>query len=359
MSADWRDAFKGRRVLVTGHTGFKGVWLSAFLARLGADVVGVSRRPDSDLFVRAGNRDNTLYCDIRDGDATARAFSEWRPDVVFHLAAQALVRRAYAEPRETFEINAQGTVNVLEAVRHTPSVKAVVAVTTDKVYRELAERRAHVETDELGGQDPYSASKAAAELAVETYRQSYFLDDGPPLASARAGNVIGGGDWAEDRLIPDFVRAIRDGEAIVLRNPGHVRPWQHVLEPVRGYLMLAGRLLAGDRAFASGWNFGPSLADAISVGDLAERLIGLWGAGRVEMADQADAPHEDSYLSLDSSKAAAQLGWTPALGLDAALELTVEWYREFLADDSKAPDLLNRQIDAYLERFQVAPDTAT
>jgi len=355
MTLDWQQVYHGRRVLVTGHTGFKGVWLSAFLARLGAEVVGVSRRPDSDLFERAGNKVHTIYCDIRDGDATLDAFADWKPDMVFHLAAQALVRRAFAEPRETFEINAQGTVNVLDAVRKTSSVRAVIAVTTDKVYRERSDRRAYVETDEMGGHDPYSASKAAAELVVDTYRQSYFRSDGPSLASTRAGNVIGGGDWAEDRLIPDFVRAIHDGQPIVLRNPAHVRPWQHVLEPLRGYMMLGAHLLAGDRSFGSGWNFGPSLVDVVSVGDLAERLTALWGEGSVELVGNTDAPHENTFLSLNSEKAKRELGWTPLLNLSQALDLTVEWYREFLVDNSQAGHLLAQQIDAYLDQVSTSP----
>ena len=351
MTAGWWEAYKGRRVLVTGHTGFKGVWLSAFLTRLGAEVFGISRRPDSDLFERAGSRKNTVYCDIRDGDAVAAAFAECHPDAVFHMAAQALVRGAYAEPRKTFEINAQGTVNVLDAIRKTRSVKAAVVVTTDKVYRERGERRAYVETDELGGHDPYSASKVAAELAVETYRHSYFRTAGPLLASARAGNVIGGGDWAEDRLVPDVVRAIRDRKDIELRNPNHVRPWQHVLEPVRGYLMLGSRLMAADRTFAEGWNFGPSGADAVTVKELLQRIVDIWGEGTFVIADEHNAPREAPFLNLNSDKAAARLDWKPVLRLDEALSLTVEWYRGYLENATQARDLLDRQIDSYLEQI--------
>ena len=351
ITMNWIDAYRGRRVLLTGHSGFKGVWLSAFLRRLGADVAGVSRRPDSKLFELVGDDGETFYCDIRDGDAVAKLIADYAPEMVFHLAAQALVRKAYAQPRETFEINAQGTINVLDAIRTTASVKAAVAITTDKVYRERAERTAFVETDELGGSDPYSASKAAAELAVEAYRKSFFDDDGPLIASARAGNVIGGGDWAEDRLIPDFVRAIQDNTAIHLRNPNHIRPWQHVLEPIRGYLILGNHLLQGDRSFAEGWNFGPSLADAISVQSVAEKIIRLWGRGELELANTDNGPHENPFLSLNSAKAHDRLDWHPVLNIDDALRYTVDWYRGHLEDGTPAPVLLDRQINAFLEKL--------
>ncbi len=352
MSGDWRDAYRGKRVLVTGNSGFKGVWLSAFLARLGGDVTGISRRPDSELFQSAGDRGRTLYCDVRDPAGMAEILTEQRPQIIFHLAAQPLVRQAYEAPAETFEINAQGTVNMLDAVRATPSVQAAVFVTTDKVYRDRGARRPFVETDELGGRDPYAASKVMAETAVETYRASYFESAGPVIATVRAGNVIGGGDLARDRLVPDFIRAIHDSQPIRLRNPEHIRPWQHVLDPLRGYLMLGARLAEGDRTFAGAWNFGPAMTDAVPVRTLVEKLIEIWGMGELESEGEAGAPHESSYLSLDSGKAAGKLGWRPILNLDEALSLTAKWYRGYFMDKSRAGELLTQQIDAYLDRIR-------
>ena len=348
MMLDWTGAYRGCRVLLTGNTGFKGVWLTAMLNHLGARVAGISRRPDSKLFSIMKQKEKTIYCDIRDPGSLVAAVHDYAPDIVFHLAGQALVRKSYNEPLETFEVNAQGTVNLLEAIRSVPNVKAAVAVTTDKVYAETTDRSPRIENDRLGGKDLYSASKACAELVIQAYRDSFF-ENGPYVASARAGNVIGGGDWADDRLIPDFVRSIEKDIAIELRNPHHVRPWQHVLEPVRGYLMLGQRLLNGEREFSDGWNFGPSLEDALSVSAVAEKMIELWGKGRVKYISESSPPHENAYLKLDSSKANSKLSWNPVLGIDRTLSLTVEWYREYFKRDTLADDLVNQQIEAYLD----------
>lgn len=334
-------ALSGKRVLLTGHTGFKGAWLGLWLTEIGARVFGYALPPETepnlfDATSLAGRVDHHVD-DIRDRDALERRVREVEPHVVFHLAAQALVRPSYRAPRETFETNVMGTVHLLEAIRVWGGPCVVVVVTSDKCY-EPAGGRAHRETDPLGGHDPYSASKGAAELAVASYRRSFFLPErfgehGVALASVRAGNVIGGGDWSEDRLLPDIVRAVAQGEPPPIRNPGAVRPWQHVLDALSGYLLLASRMTRDGSSHAEAWNFGPATADAATVGEIADRVLAGWTDRPWQRLAEERPPHETEVLRLDCEKARQRLGWRPTWGLDRALEATVSWYRSVHAGE--------------------------
>jgi CDP-glucose 4,6-dehydratase len=355
--------FRGIPVLVTGHTGFKGSWLSIWLKELGAEVigysVGVPTSPSNFEASRLGQRMVDVRDDVRSLGALYNVIGELKPQVVFHLAAQPIVRLSYAEPKETFDVNVGGTVNVLEAVRLTASVKAVVCITSDKCYENQEWVWGYRENDRLGGYDPYSASKAMAELAIAAYRRSFFPTDryeehGVAIASTRAGNVIGGGDWGKDRLVADCMRALMVGEPIPVRNPRSVRPWQHVLEPLSGYLWLAVRLLQEGARFAEAWNFGPSEREAVGVGDLVQELIALWGAGEWEdlSAGQAQAPHEAGLLRLSWEKAANRLGWRPVYDWRAAAAETVAWYRTYQERGADA-DMYGtcvEQIARYVDR---------
>jgi len=347
--------YANKTVLVTGHTGFKGGWLTAWLKQLGAKVIGLSLPPEQgrpSLFETAsiGHGMVSIFSDIRDLPSLATTFAEHSPEIVFHLAAQPLVRRSYREPVETYATNIMGTVNVLEAARHTPSVRSIVVITSDKCYENREWVWGYREEDPMGGYDPYSSSKGCAEIVAKAYRNSFFKeDDRIFMATARAGNVIGGGDWAEDRLVPDIIRALSASEPVVIRNPGSIRPWQHVLEPLRAYLMLGERLWGDGDTFAQGWNFGPRDDDAIPVGDVVERVISCWGSGEF-VINKSDTLHEANYLKLDCSKARAQLGWVPVLTIDDALELTVAWYRAYLDDPKFMSEVTTRQIQAYMER---------
>jgi CDP-glucose 4,6-dehydratase len=349
----WRD----RPVLVTGHTGFKGGWLATWLWALGARVSGYALAPDTtpSYYVRAGltGRLASRLGDITDGAALDAALDAVRPSVVFHLAAQSLVRRSYRAPVETFATNVLGTARVLEAVRRAPSVEAVVVVTSDKCYANHERPEGYREDEPLGGRDPYSASKAAAEMVTAAYRDSFFAS-GARIATARAGNVIGGGDWAEDRLVPDIMRALAGGQTVRVRNPSAVRPWQHVLEPLRGYLMLAEQLVETD-AVATAFNFGPADDDALPVAALVELVLGLWGDGRWEAVAETNAPHEAGLLRLDCRRARERLGWRPLLTLKEAAELTVTWYRRASeASPAALFDLSVEQIGWYEKRWQTA-----
>jgi CDP-glucose 4,6-dehydratase len=344
-------------VLVTGHTGFKGAWLCSWLLADGVDLAGLSLAPEPDrpsLYadLRLATRMASSIGDIRDYGVVLAVFAAFRPTVVFHLAAQALVRRSYADPVGTFASNVMGTVHVLEAARRCPSVKALVCVTTDKVYENSERRRAFQETDPLGGKDPYSASKAAAELAAGVYMQTLLAGGAMRMATARGGNVVGGGDWSEDRLAPDLIRSAAAGEPLVLRNPHAVRPWQHVLELVRGYLMLADRLRDGEGT--GSWNFGPAPENEVEVGVLVEALRQRWGEGAPEVRVEPSQLHEAGYLTLDIAKAEADLGWRPVLGFADTVALTADWYRAYLADPSRARELTEDQIAAYRARLQGA-----
>jgi CDP-glucose 4,6-dehydratase len=349
----WRD----RPVFVTGHTGFKGGWLATWLLDLGARVTGYALAPHTtpSYFARCGlaGRLTTHLADVRDAAALHAALAAARPSVVFHLAAQPIVRLSYRAPLETISINVLGTSTLLEAIRHTPSVEAVVVVTSDKCYENIERPEGYREDDPLGGHDPYSASKAAAELVAAAYRRSFFAASGPRVATVRAGNVIGGGDWAADRLVPDAMRALVQGEPIRVRNAAAVRPWEHVLEPLGGYLRLAERL-AGSAAFAGAWNFGPRDDDAVSVGTLADLIVGQWEGARWESKPESDAPHEAGLLRLDWSKARTRLGWHPALTIKEAVELTVSWYRAAAGPASERAmyGLSVEQIQLYQQRWQ-------
>lgn len=344
----------GRRVLVTGHTGFKGSWLSLWLHGMGAKVTGFALPPPSDPSLFAAARIDELVThvegDVRDLAAVRAAVETARPELIFHLAAQPLVRLSYAEPVETYATNVMGTVHVLEAARHVPGVRGIVCVTSDKCYANREWVWPYRESDPMGGHDPYSSSKGCAELVAGAWRNSYFSDDGPALATVRAGNVIGGGDWAEDRLIPDLVRAFEAGAAPLIRSPDAVRPWQHVLEALSGYLQIADRLLDGDRAFADAWNFGPSDEDARPVGWIVERMRAAWGGGAAPRADTGPRPHEAGLLRLDCSKARAALGWRPALDLETALNWIVDWHKA-VADGGDARAETLAQIAAYRARI--------
>jgi CDP-glucose 4,6-dehydratase len=339
--------WRGRRVLLTGHTGFKGSWLTLWLHQLGARVTGLSLAPDAESLFRAAGVQRLLdhrLGDIRDGDVVRRLFDEVKPEVVLHLAAQSLVRASYRDPLGTFATNVQGTAQVLNAAASCDSVSAVVVVTSDKCYLNREQHEGYRETDPMGGDDPYSASKGCAELVTHAWRTSFF--GGAKVASARAGNVLGGGDWAEDRLVPDLMRAFRAGEVGKIRNPASVRPWQHVLEPLSGYLMLAERL-SGDRACAEGWNFGPDQKSVVAVAAVADKVAALWGQGaRWSHTIETSPLKESVLLQLDSAKAQTRLDWHPALSLDRALEATVAWYEQHAARADMAKVSLD-QIDAY------------
>ncbi|MXO98566.1 CDP-glucose 4,6-dehydratase [Altererythrobacter xixiisoli] len=342
-------------MLVTGQTGFKGSWLSLWLQQLGAEVTGFALPPSTtpSLFdaARIGGLIDHVEGDVRDYAAVRAVVERARPELIFHLAAQPLVRLSYAEPVETYATNVMGTVHVLEAARQNGQVAGIVCVTSDKCYANREWIWPYRENDPMGGHDPYSSSKGCAELAAAAWRSSYFEADGPALATVRAGNVIGGGDWSQDRLIPDLVRAFEAGTPPLIRSPEAVRPWQHVLEALGGYLAIAERLLAGDRSFADAWNFGPSDEDARPVGWMVERMRAAWSGGGSDLPetrlDTGPRPHEAGLLRLDSSKARAALGWQPALTLDRALEWIVAWHKAVAAgEDARAVTL--GQIEAYV-----------
>jgi CDP-glucose 4,6-dehydratase len=319
-----------KRVLLTGHTGFKGCWLTLWLDRMGAKVTGIGLPPATSPNLYSEAELEALcqshFCDIRDAAALRELIRAARPEIVFHLAAQALVRRGYREPRETFETNVMGTVNVLDALRQAEDARAAVMVTSDKVYAGGNSRKRYREDDALGGQDPYSASKGACEIVIAGYRQAFLAAQGLALASARAGNVIGGGDWADDRLIPDAVRAWQAGRTLEVRRPRAVRPWQHVLEPLAGYLTLAQRLWERS-APAEAYNFGPAADAAVPVGDAIELARRALGQGQVHYGDGNDGPYESPWLALDATKAQSLLGVAPVLSLAQAVDWTMAWYR--------------------------------
>lgn len=347
------SAWRGRRVLVTGHTGFKGSWLCTWLRAMGARVTGYALDPPTQpsLFESAGVAAKLVDVrgDIRDAAATRATFERADPEVVFHLAAQPLVRESYRAPVDTYATNVVGTASVLEACRHAPSLRAVVVVTTDKCYENREWDRGYVETDALGGHDPYSNSKACAELVTDSFRRSFFAGRTPlvGLATARAGNVVGGGDWADDRLVPDLVRAALAGEEALIRNPGATRPWQHVLEPLHGYLLLAEALLRDPAAFSEGWNFGPEAGGDRPVRDVVERFADRW-AGRLRWrVDGGEHPHEAGKLMLDSAKAKARLGWRSRLGLDETIALTADWYGAVLSGEGDLAARTEAQVRYY------------
>ena len=359
MTDSFADFYQGKRVLVTGHTGVKGAWLSAWLNEMGAYVIGYALDPEDDrpsLFVDA-NLDQEMHsviADLGDLEALTETCTTHRPDIILHLAAQSLVRRSYANPLETFQTNVMGTAHVLEAARTTPSVRACVIVTTDKCYENLETLRAYREDDALGGYDPYSASKGAAEIVTSSYRRAFLSGSQfPAVASARAGNVIGGGDWAEDRLIPDLVRALQDQTVLHIRNPNAVRPWQHLLEPLSGYLLLGQRLFETGQDFAEAWNFGPNEDDAVPVREVLEKITQDWPAASeldIQYGGTGQTLHEANLLRLDSTKAETRLHWRPKLSLAEALSWTSRWYAEYLENPARSRALLSEQIQLYMSR---------
>lgn len=353
-----RELFDGRRVLVTGHTGFKGSWLCRWLLDLGAEVTGYALEPDSapalfDLLALAEHMDSRIG-DIRDPDGVARVVGDSSPDVVFHLAAQPLVRRSYAEPVYTFDTNVMGTVNLLEAIRTTGTARAVVNVTTDKVYENPETGHPFDEEESLGGWDPYSASKACSEIVSASYRRSFLAARGVPVATARAGNVIGGGDWSADRIVPDIVRALDAGEPVKVRNPEAVRPWQHVLDPLAGYLTLAAGLLTDGDRHARAYNFGPRPDDARTVRELVEHALRVWGDGEWDAPAAGDQPHEAGLLVLAIERAQRELGWRPVWDFEAAVERTVGWYRR-VADGEDPARVTADDLAAYTEALRSGP----
>ena len=345
------DFWRGKRVFLTGHTGFKGSWLSLWLQSLGAEVHGLSLLPPTapNLFsvahVEGGMASHTIG-DIRDLATVQTAMRAAQPGIVIHMAAQPLVRLSYAEPVETYATNVMGTVHVLESARNTPSVKAIVVVTTDKCYENKEWAWGYRENESMGGRDPYSSSKGCAELVTSAYRNSFLQSSGIAVASARAGNVIGGGDWAADRLVPDILRAFEGNQPAIIRNPRATRPWQHVLEPLSGYLALAEHLYSYGEAYAEGWNFGPKDDDARPVEWIVEHMVKSWGKGASWQQDGGGHPHEANYLKLDISKAKARLGWQPRWPLATALKLITTWHQAFLAK-ADVKKLCRAQIKQY------------
>lgn len=349
--------YRGKRVLVTGHTGFKGSWLSIWLHELGAEVIGIAQAPVSerDNFVLSGigrKIKADIRADIHNGERMKEIFQEYQPEIVFHLAAQPLVRLSYEMPVETYHTNVMGTIHILEAIRATESVKVGIMVTTDKCYENKEQIWGYRENEPMGGYDPYSSSKGAAEIAIASWRRSFFNPEhygkhGKSIASVRAGNVIGGGDWATDRIIPDCIRALEAGRPIEIRSPKAVRPWQHVLEPLSGYMLLAAKMWNKPTRYCEGWNFGPKAESISTVWEVAEKVAESYGSGRLCDLSNPNAPHEARLLMLDINKARFQLGWEPRMDLNRTVTLTVDWYQKYRNED--VYHLCVEQINKYLQ----------
>lgn len=342
--------WKGKKVLVTGHTGFKGTWLTIWLQSLGAEVIGYSleKSPNNKMFneTKISSKIIDVRGDIRDITKLKNTIEKYSPEIIFHLAAQPLVRISYDNPVETFETNVIGTVNTLECIRHYDFLKAGVIITTDKCYKNKEKEDGYIEDDELGGHDPYSASKACAELVIDSYRKSFFNHQAKFVASARAGNVIGGGDYSEDRIVPDCINALKSNKEILIRSPNSTRPWQHVIEPVYGYILLGEKLLKNEKNFAESWNFGPEKESIIPVNELVEKIIKEWGSGNFkDISNSHEKKHETKKLSLNISKVKQKLEWTPKLNIDKSIQMTVDWYKREEKED--AYDLCMRQIEEY------------
>lgn len=357
MTDIFNQFYKGKRVLVTGHTGFKGSWLSIWLHEMGAEVVGVGLDPysEKDNFVLSGIGKKIkadIRADIRDGQKMKDIFAEYQPEIVFHLAAQPLVRLSYDIPVETYETNVMGSINIMEAARVTDSVKVVVMITTDKCYENKEQIWGYRENEPMGGYDPYSSSKGAAEIAISSWRRSFFNSQEygkkhhVSIASVRAGNVVGGGDWAKDRIVPDCIRALEADQLIEIRSPKAIRPWQHVLEPLSGYLLLASKMWTNPTRYCEGWNFGPRAESITSVWDVATMLTNYYGRGELKDVSDPNALHEANLLMLDISKAKFQLGWEPRMNIEQCMCLVADWYKNYIKED--VYQLCVKQIESYL-----------
>jgi len=351
--------YKNKRVLITGHTGFKGSWLSIWLRTLGAIVIGYGFDPyrSDDNFVVTGLKDKIIDIrgDIRDSLKLQEVFEKYKPEIVFHLAAQALVKESYENPKETYETNVMGTLNVLECIKNSETVRVSIMITTDKCYKNIEQIWGYREDDPMGGYDPYSSSKGCAEILIDSYRNSFINPKDyrlhkKAIASVRAGNVIGGGDWSRDRIIPDCIRALRENRDIEMRNPKAIRPWQHVLEPLSGYLLLASMMKVDGISYCGGWNFGPNVDSIVSVGSIVDIIIKEWGNGRCLDVSREDAPHEANLLKLDCTKAKTYLKWSPKLNVDEAIKLTVDWYKKYNDKDKDMFDLCVNQIKSYVSK---------
>lgn len=349
--------YKNKRVLVTGHTGFKGSWLSIWLHSMGAQVIGLGLDPysEKDNFVLSeiGSKIIDIRGDIRNAEVVNQVFEQYQPEIVFHLAAQPLVRLSYEQPVETYQTNVMGSIHVMEAFRNSSSAKVAVMITTDKCYENKEQIWGYRENEAMGGYDPYSSSKGACEIAIASWRRSFFnpekySDHGKSIASVRAGNVIGGGDWALDRIIPDSIRALEGSGVIEIRSPQSIRPWQHVLEPLRGYLYLAERMWNDPTRFCEGWNFGPNPESIRTVWEVATKVVEHYGQGTLSDVSDPKALHEAKLLMLDISKARYELGWTPSLDIDGTIELTVDWYKRYR--QMNVYELCLEQIKTYLSK---------
>jgi len=364
MENIFNQIYKNKRVLITGHTGFKGAWLSLWLTLLGAEVVGFSLAPNIEpsLFnvLSLEKKLTSIIGDIRDKDAMGKVISKYKPDFVFHLAAQPLVRLSYQEPHLTFETNIMGTVNLFEAVRKSDFEGVIINITSDKCYQNIDSVCSFKENDAMGGHDPYSASKGASELVTAAYRNSFFNPDNygishkVALASARAGNVIGGGDWAEDRLIPDIVRALSENKEIVIRNPNSVRPWQHVLECISGYLLLGAKIYENPIIYSEGWNFGPDKNLTMTVEEILLKSLELWGGGTYKIIPE-NTLKEASFLSLDTGKAKEKVGWQPVYNTEKSLEKTINWYKNYYFQQADMFEYTKKQIEEYVEEDMRKP----
>ncbi|MBU3174469.1 CDP-glucose 4,6-dehydratase [Clostridium estertheticum] len=353
----FNNFYKGKRVLITGHTGFKGSWLSIWLVRLGAKVIGYGLDPytrdDNFVVSKVENKIIDIRGDIRDSERLQGVFTKYKPEIVFHLAAQALVKQSYTNPKETYETNVMGTLNVLECVRNSGSVKVSIMITTDKCYKNIEQIWGYREDDPMGGYDPYSSSKGCAEILIDSYRNSFINPKdynlhGKSIATARAGNVIGGGDWSRDRIIPDCIKALEENRDIEMRNPKAIRPWQHVLEPLSGYLLLASLMYEDGVSYCSGWNFGPNDDSIVTVGQIVDTIIEEWGSGKCLDVSSENSPHEANLLKLDCTKSKTYLKWSPKLNINEAIKLTVDWYKNFKGEDMLK--LCVNQIESYCDK---------
>jgi len=353
-TATFENAYRGKKVFLTGHTGFKGSWMIVWLRLLGAEIKGYSLEPETpnDLYnlIRGDDLCSSIISDIRDIEKLTKEIISFSPDFIFHFAAQPLVRRSYEQPLYTYEVNIMGTANLLEAAKRLDTDCSIIITTTDKVYENREQDYAYREDDKLGGNDPYSASKAAAEIIISSYRNSFFKNKTQPtigIATARAGNVIGGGDRSKDRIIPDIIKGIENDESILVRNPSAVRPWQHILEPLGGYLLLGAELKKNPVSFSEAWNIGPEATDILTVKEVVEKAIATYGKGKYHTSLLSNQPHEATLLQLDITKATQRLNWKPRLNSSAAIKWTMEWYKKALGGDNPL-NLINGQINEYI-----------